>query len=106
MIVAAGLTPAWQRLLEMTSCQLGAVNRAVRVHSCASGKPVNVARVLHHLAAPARALVPVGGLTGKLMREDLARLGVGARFVEVAAETRICITVIESEEQRSTELVA
>ena len=38
MIVAAGLTPAWQQILRFDALRLGEVNRAVEAHWCASGK--------------------------------------------------------------------
>jgi 1-phosphofructokinase family hexose kinase len=94
MILAAGLTPALQQVLQFDALTLGAVNRAAEVQWCASGKVLNVARALHHLGAPSRALAPAGGATGNALQRDFARLGISARWVEVGAVTRVCTTLL------------
>ena len=52
MIVAAGLTPAWQQLMAFDALEPGAVNRAREVTWCSSGKVLNVAIALAHWAPP------------------------------------------------------
>lgn len=105
MILAAGLTPAWQQVLLFETLRLGEVNRAASAHWCASGKVLNAARALHHLGAPSRALTVVGGAAGAALRHDCDRLGLATRLLEVAAPTRICTTLLESARHQATELV-
>ncbi|HJT78477.1 MAG TPA: PfkB family carbohydrate kinase, partial [Gemmataceae bacterium] len=105
MILAAGLTPAWQQVLEFDALAPGQVNRARAAHGCASGKVLNAARALHHLGAPARALTVVGGVPGAQIRDDFARLGIAARWVEGAVPTRVCTTILDGSRHAATELV-
>ena len=42
MILAAGLSPAWQQIVVLDALAVGEVNRAREVHWCASGKVLNV----------------------------------------------------------------
>lgn len=104
MILAAGLSPAWQRILEFEQLRPGEVNRAIAVHACASGKVLNVGRACHRLGAPTRTLTVVGGGTGEAIRAEFAAEGLSARWVETQAATRTCTTLIESG-GRATELV-
>jgi 1-phosphofructokinase family hexose kinase len=105
VILSAGLTPAWQQVLVFDAFTPGAVNRARRAHGCASGKVLNAARALHHLGAPVRALTVVGGPAGTLIREDFARLGIAARWVESVTPTRVCTTILDAATHTATELV-
>ncbi len=49
MILAAGLSPAWQQIVVLGSLAVGEVNRARDVRWCASGKVLNVGLALHCL---------------------------------------------------------
>ena len=49
MILAAGLTPAWQQILVFDAFTPGEVNRAREVHWCGSGKVLNVGLALAQL---------------------------------------------------------
>lgn len=81
------------------------VNRATTVAEYASGKSINVARVLHTLGDDALATGFLGGDSGKFIRDDLAAGGVANDFVSVAPSTRMCITVIDRSTGHATELV-
>lgn len=105
MILAAGLSPAWQQILVVDEFRPGKVNRVRQVLWCASGKVLNVARALHHLGGPCQALAPVGGTTGQQIREDCERLGITARWTIAAASTRVCTTLVESGQGQVTEIV-
>ena len=103
MILAAGLNPAWQQIMVLDQLQEGEVNRARTVHWGASGKVLNVGVALHHLGAASRTLSIVGGYSGQAIRAALADLSV--RWVESAAPTRICTTLLDQSKQQTTELV-
>jgi len=51
LILAAGLSPAWQQIVVLDSLTVGEVNRAREVHWCASGKVLNVGLALQCLVA-------------------------------------------------------
>ncbi len=105
MILAAGLSPAWQRILRFPQLQLGEVNRALEAHACASGKVINVARALAALTAgDAKTLALIGGETGDAIEREFASDGIRARWVRTHAATRTCTTLLEAG-GRTTELV-
>lgn len=105
MILAAGLTPAWQQVLRFDAFTPGTVNRAAEVHWCASGKVLNAATALHHLGGPYQTLTVVGGTPGDEIRRDCARRGIAARWVASAAATRVCTTIVDASGHTCTELV-
>lgn len=96
MILVAGLTPAWQQIVELDSFQWGQVHRARRVSGCASGKAPNVAVALKHLGAEVELLSPRGGALGSCLQADLESLGVVCHWIETAAPTRVCTTLLLS----------
>ena len=105
MILAAGLTPAWQHMLVFDDVRVGEVNRARETYACASGKVTNVALALHFLGGPHRSLIVVGGLPGRSIQEEFATLGVGCRWLESRCSTRECTTVMDRRTGQTTELV-
>jgi len=105
MILCLGTTPAAQRTMIFERLTLDAVNRTKDVRDYASGKSINVARVLHTLGRDAVACGFVGGHRGEFLRHDLDRVGIRYDFVTVAAPTRQCITVIDRAAGTATELV-
>jgi len=105
VIIAAGLSPAWQQILSFDSLRWGEVNRAGEAHWCASGKVLNVGIALAHLRAEALTIAPLGGPARQPIANEFARLGGSGRWIEVDSPTRVCTTLIESAGGRTTELV-
>ena len=94
-----------QRTLVFPRLQIDAVNRATEVHETASGKSLNVARVLHTLGNEVLATGFLGGDSGKFIRGELAAASIAHEFIDVAPKTRMCITVIDQSNGQTTELV-
>jgi 1-phosphofructokinase family hexose kinase len=105
MLLAAGLTPAWQEIYLFDRFTPGEVNRAARVERCASGKVINVGVALNQLGCESRILSVIGGRAGAALDSSLASLGVHRRWIDVAAETRTCVTVLDEASGQATELV-
>ena len=105
MILAAGLTPAWQEILVFDTLRLGQVNRAVETHWTASGKVLNVALALHHLGGPCGALSLLGGLPGRSIDEAFSEAGIAGRWVWTRRPTRVCNTILDRGSRVTTELV-
>jgi tagatose 6-phosphate kinase len=105
LILAAGLTPAWQQILSCDGLKLGQINRAREAHWTASGKVLNVGLALHHLGGPNLTLALVGGLPGKSIEEQFASLGAGCRWVWSDRPTRVCTTLLDRPSRVTTELV-
>jgi 1-phosphofructokinase family hexose kinase len=105
VILAAGLTPAWQQIMRFDGFRPGEVNRALEVHRCASGKVLNVAVALAHLGAPCATLAPLGGQALGEIEREFSALGIRRRWIEVGAPTRVCTTILDVACGRTTELV-
>lgn len=105
MILAAGLTPAWQQILTFDRLIPGQVNRARSTLWRGSGKVLNVGAALDQLGAECLTLSPCGGSTGAQIREDFSRRGIPARWIATAAPTRVCTTLLDESAGVTTELV-
>lgn len=105
MIVAAGLSPAWQSVMRFSSLMPGEVNRATATWSCASGKVLNVAVALSHLGADCRAVTVLGGPLSASAAGELASFGIDLVAVPTHATTRTCTTLLDDATGRTTELV-
>lgn len=126
MILAAGLSPAWQQIVVLDELQTGEVNRAREVNWCASGKVLNVGIALNALAPafPAtigdekkedandaaralesRTLALIGGPTGEAIRREFSELGIAGRWVTSSSPTRVCTTILDRRSGATTELV-
>lgn len=91
--------------MTFASLKIDAVNRAIDVKQTASGKSLNVARVLKTLGQPLIATGFLGGDAAQIMRRDLDASGIAHDFVDVEPETRTCITVIDQAAATATELI-
>ena len=105
MILAAGLTPAWQQIMRFTQMRIGEVNRAAEVHWCASGKVLNVGMALAALGADGHTLSPAGGWSGQALRTEFAERSLPATWISSATPTRVCTTILNDADGTSTELV-
>ena len=106
MILCVGLTPTVQRTLRFDRLSLGEVNRAHEVLQTASGKGVNVARVVTLLGGDARLVQILGGDSGRWVAGTLDRERIGHQTVWTNddAPTRTCTTLL-TEDAPTTELV-
>lgn len=105
MILTVGTSLALARTMIFDRVSVGDVNRAKEVLISAAGKSVNVARVAHILEAPVLATGVIGGATGETLRRDLDRAFIPNQFIEAAAPTRVCVTVVDLYAGHSTELI-
>lgn len=105
MIVAAGLSPAWQTVMRFPALVPGEVNRAISVCRCASGKVLNVAIALEALGCATRAVTVLGGPAGAATVAEFSTRAVDLVAVPTAAETRSCTTLLDDATGRTTELV-
>lgn len=94
MILVVGLSSVWQRTLFFKGFRPGEVNRVTRVLETASGKGVNVARVVTLLGEKARILTTAGGARGELFKLALKADSVPATIIPISGETRLCQTLI------------
>lgn len=104
-VLVVGMNPAWQITLEFTGFHWGQVNCAEARHEFVAGKGQNVAKVLSRFGHEAWLLQVIGGANGERVEEGLYREGVHLLNVRVAAESRVCSTIIEKAPRQVTELV-
>ena len=60
------------------------------------GGGINVARVLSRLGAEVHAIFLGGGVTGRVLDDLLARSGIQRTMIEIADDTRLSLTVVET----------
>jgi 1-phosphofructokinase len=92
MIVTVTPNPSVDRTYRLAALRPGTLHRARSVTAEASGKGVNVSRVLGHLGVPTRMVVTAGGPEGDLLASLLGGLPVDV--VTVAGHTRVNVTLI------------
>jgi tagatose 6-phosphate kinase len=105
MILCLGTTPVLQRTMLFARLHVDAVNRALEVSEHASGKSINVARVLHTLGEDVIAAGFLGGDSGRFIRAELTASHIAHEFIPVTPPTRMCITAMDRANNTATELV-
>ena len=99
------LNPVIQKTLVFDKLAIDQVNRARIVRTDASGKGVNVARVLSQRGADVTHLTHAGGPNRDWFLALCAADGLDVRWADSGSEVRFCSTVIDSGEKTATELV-
>jgi 1-phosphofructokinase/tagatose 6-phosphate kinase len=104
LILTVTLNAAIDRTVAVPNFRLGRRHRAVESRTVAGGKGINVARALTLLGRPVIAGGFVGGPTGTRVLEQLQEESVLTDFIEIAAETRINLAVIDPTSGEQTEI--
>lgn len=95
MIVTITPNPSLDCTFEVTELRRGAVHRAASDRVDPGGKGVNVSRALSAAGHATTAVLPLGGSSGMLMAELLARAGIEIAPVWVEGETRVNVSAVE-----------
>lgn len=82
----------------------GTINRLATAQPAAGGKGNNVARVLARLGHPVLATGLAAGHAGAFIADSLRASGVTPAFMLVPGQSRTCLTVVEEESGRVTEI--
>jgi 1-phosphofructokinase/tagatose 6-phosphate kinase len=104
VILTVTLNAAIDRTVAVPNFRLGRRHRAVESRTVAGGKGINVARALNLLGRPVIAAGFVGGPSGTRVLEELHDESVLTDFIEIAAETRINLAVIDPTSGEQTEI--
>ncbi|MBN1648077.1 MAG: bifunctional hydroxymethylpyrimidine kinase/phosphomethylpyrimidine kinase [Spirochaetales bacterium] len=99
------LNPALQKTLVFGKFENGAVNRYSEYYLTASGKGINVSRVLMQLGHKVTHLTHAGGNLGKIFTELAMREKIKISAAACKSETRICTTLLDLSAGTTTELV-
>lgn len=103
--LVVGLNPVIQRTLLLERLRPGEVNRASQYWIDASGKGVNVARVLGQLGERAVHLTQIGGHQEALFLSLAGEDGVVLAPVPTQSEIRFCCTLLDAARHTTTEIV-
>jgi 1-phosphofructokinase family hexose kinase len=104
VILTVTLNAAIDRTVAVPNFRLGRRHRAVESRTVAGGKGINVARALNLLGRPVIATGFVGGPSGTRVLEGLHEESVLTDFIQIAAETRINLAVIDPTSGEQTEI--
>jgi len=105
MFLTICLNPTLQKTLFFSSVVSGAVNRTAVHRLDASGKGINVTRVLNQLGKKVIHLTQLGGTMRPLFLSLCEQDNLSVEWVESNSEIRFCYTVINESDNRVTELV-
>ncbi len=106
-VLTVCLNPTFQRTVVLEKLKSGEVNRAAAARLDASGKGINVSRVLHQLGVEA---VHLTHLTSQhTEREAFLSLcradNLNVVWEESPSQIRTCITLLDKEERSTTEII-
>lgn len=103
-IVFVAANPSIDRLYEIDRLTLGEIHRPRAVATVAGGKGLNAARAAAALGGRVTAVGIVGGVPGEWISRELDRLGIDARLVRTAADTRTCVSIFDRSSGALTEV--
>lgn len=95
-VLVVGLNPAVDVTYRIPALRHGTSHRVDGVHRQAGGKALNVVRILHQMAVPARLLAFAGGTTGDFLSAELTAAGISAQLVPTSAATRSTVAVVDA----------
>ena len=96
MIVTVTLNPALRVGYEAERVSRGAANQVSRVSYRAGGRGLAVAKVLHTFGHEVVAAGLVGGSSGEVIRDELARAGVATQFTRITGESRRVLEITDA----------
>jgi len=104
-ILVVCLNPTFQRTMILEHLWEGEVNRCSQYYLDASGKGINVARVISQLGGKAIHLTHLGGTRTQELLDLLGEDHIEAVWADSHSPIRTCTTVINKEHSTTTELV-
>jgi 1-phosphofructokinase family hexose kinase len=96
-VVTITLTPAVDMFVQVEKLMPGTLHRIPKPEKFVGGKGINVAKALQAFGTPVVATGFLGGANGRWIESQLQHLGIDARFVSTATETRLNVKVVDSE---------
>jgi tagatose 6-phosphate kinase len=96
VIVTVTLNPALRVGYEAERVSRGAANQVSRVSYRAGGRGLAVAKVLHTFGHEVVAAGLVGGSSGEVIRDELARAGVATQFTRITGESRRVLEITDA----------
>ncbi len=104
-VLTIGLSPAFERILVFDDFTPGRVNRAKEKYIFASGKALNVTRVLKMLNRDCVNLTFLSKENGELFLSLAEKEGLCIKALSSSTRNRTCTTIIDRNKREATELV-
>jgi 1-phosphofructokinase family hexose kinase len=102
-VVGVSLNAAVDKTAAVDRLIPGAIHRPRVLSVVPGGKAANVVRAARHLGLAGEVVAVLGGHSGEWYREALAARGIGLHAVDVAGETRTCLSVLDESTGALTE---
>lgn len=99
------MNPAIDKIYMVDDFKLGEVRRPREMIASAGGKGLNVARVARLMGESVMGSGLLGGGNGAYIRKKIKELGIVDAFSEIDGETRICINITDTVNQRCSEVL-
>jgi tagatose 6-phosphate kinase len=96
VIVTVTLNPALRVGYEAKRVSRGAANQVSRVSYRTGGRGLAVAKVLHTFGHEVVAAGLLGGSSGEVIRDELARAGVATQFTRITGESRRLLEITDA----------
>jgi 1-phosphofructokinase family hexose kinase len=96
LVLTVTPNPAVDVTYEVPGIELGSSHRVPTPLYRAGGKGINVSRVAHQLGFPTLAIATAGGPAGEQFRADLQAGGIPHHLVDVTAQTRRTIALVDT----------
>jgi 1-phosphofructokinase family hexose kinase len=103
MILCVNPNAAVDKTLVVERLEINAIHRPTFELSLPGGKGCNVARAARTLGADPAAAGWVGGHSGRFIEEGLQAVGIQTAFVHTTADSRDCISILDSATGAMTE---
>lgn len=103
MITTVCLNPSIDKTVNVSSLQVGEVNRILDIRTDMGGKGLNVAVVAHRLGLDVQCIGCMGREGAEMMDRLIAREGISATFVPVDGDVRTNLKVVSNAGQGVTE---
>lgn len=104
MITVVALSPSVDVTYVVDALVLGEVHRPGSVYRVAGGKSLNAARAAAAMGADVNAIAVLGGTYGEVVAQGLAAAGIDLTRIVGSTETRTCISIASTADDRMTEI--
>lgn len=105
MILTVTMNPALDKIYFVDDFKLGNVHRCSNFIASAGGKGLNVARVAKQIGEEVAVTGFLGGNNGQFISEEVRKLGLIDRFIEIDDQTRICVNITDRIHRRTSEVL-
>lgn len=104
-ILTVCLNPVIQKTMFIKSLNENNLNRSSEYYMTASGKGINVSRVLNQLGIENIHLTHSGGTLNKLFKDLCLKDKIKAKSIDSKSEIRMCSTIISTEKHTVSEFI-